>query len=70
MRKMCFKENLIELLKENKLSQQKIAYAIGVSQRAVSKWINGQAEPTAMNIFKLAIYFDVSADYLLGLTDS
>ena len=69
MREMCFKENLVELLKYHKVSQQKIATAIGVSQRAVSKWINGQAEPTATNIFKLAIYFDVSADYLLGLSD-
>jgi transcriptional regulator with XRE-family HTH domain len=69
MRKMCFRENLIELLNEQKVTQQKIATAIGVSQRAVSKWINGQAEPTATNIFKLAVYFGVSADYLLGFSD-
>ena len=66
---MTFKENLSEILKFHKLSQQKLANAIGVSQRAVSKWLNGQAEPTATNIFKIAIYLDVSADYLLGLSE-
>ncbi len=69
MDKMSFKENLIELIKINKISQQKIAIAISVSQRTVSKWINGQSEPTATNIYKLAKYFEVSSDYLLGLSD-
>ena len=69
MDKMNFKENLVELIKINKMPQQKIANAIGVSQRTVSKWINGQSEPTATNIFKLALYFGVSADFLLGLSE-
>lgn len=69
MQVMNFKENLQELIKINKYSQQKVAKAIGVSQRAVSKWLNGQAEPTATNIFKLALFFEVSADILLGLSE-
>ena len=69
MDKISFKENLIELIKIHNLPQRELASAIGVSQRAVSKWIIGQSEPTATNIFKICKFFDVSADYLLGLSD-
>ena len=66
---MEFGNRLRELLKENCVSQATLAKAIGVSQRAVSKWINNQAEPTESAIANCAKYFDVSADYLLGLKD-
>ncbi len=65
--KITFKENLKELLINSNLSQAKLAKEIDVSQRAVSKWLIGQAEPTATNIYKLALFFDVSSDFLLGL---
>ncbi len=68
-REMIFKENLKELLLQSNLSQAKLANEIGVSQRAVSKWLIGQAEPTATNLFKIAIFFDISLDFLLGLKD-
>lgn len=51
------------------VSQDTLAKAIGYSQRAVSKWLNGQAVPTADAVYKCATYFDVSSDYLLGLED-
>ena len=66
---MEFGNRLKELLKENHLSQAALATGIGVSQRAVSKWINNQSEPTESAIVNCAKYFDVSADYLLGLKD-
>ena len=69
MKKIYFKENLNELMKTHNLSQQQVANAIGVSQRAISKWLIGQSEPTATNLFKLCIYFDVSSDFLIGLSD-
>ena len=68
-REMIFKENLKELLLQSNLSQAKLAKEIGVSQRAVSKWLIGQTEPTATNLFKIALFFDVSLDFLLGLKD-
>lgn len=66
---MEFGNRLKELMTENGISQQTLADNIGFSQRAVSKWINHQAEPTESAIVKCAKYFGVSADYLLGLTD-
>lgn len=69
MKKMNFSAVLSELMLEHKTSQQAVANKIGVSQRAVSKWLRGETEPTATNIFNLALAFDVSADYLLGLSE-
>ncbi|MDE7453619.1 MAG: helix-turn-helix domain-containing protein [Clostridia bacterium] len=66
---MEFGNRLKELLKEKEISQQTLATAIGVSQRAVSKWINFQAEPTESSIVNCAKFFGVSADYILGLKD-
>lgn len=62
--------NLVcELRKEKGLSQKKLADAIGVSQAAIAKIEINRNEATSDTIRKLAKYFDVSADYLLGLED-
>ncbi len=64
---MKFGEIIKQLLQLNNLSQADLAKQIGFSQRAVSKWINCQAEPTATAIINCAKFFNVSAGYLLGL---
>lgn len=61
---------LKELLIINGISQSELAKKIGYTQRAVSKWINSQSEPTETAIRKCAEFFEVSADYLLGLEDN
>lgn len=66
---MEFGKRLSQLMKENKISQELLAKEIGYSQRAVSKWIIGQSEPSATAIVLCAKYFDVSTDYLLGIID-
>ena len=38
-----------------------------ISQSAIAKWELGKTEPTASAIITLAIYFDETTDYLLGL---
>ncbi len=50
-------------------SQQDIADKIGISRSVLSQYENNLVEPTAYVVKKIAIYFDVSADYLLGLED-
>ena len=54
---------------EANISQQTLATAIGYTQRAVSKWLNDEAEPTATAVVYCAKYFGVTTDYLLGLED-
>lgn len=60
---------LKRLMVETKTTQETLAQSINVSQRAVSKWVNLQSEPTETAIYNIAKYFNVSADYLLGLED-
>lgn len=64
-----FAERLFELRKEKGLSQAKLAKEIGVSFSVVCYWETDRAEPTALNLVKLADFFDISVDYLLGRED-
>ncbi len=61
-----FAKILKELRLEKKLTQQKLASEIGVSQKAIDYWERGVNEPKACYVVKLADFFDVSADFLLG----
>ena len=64
-----FIERLKELRLEKGLSLIQLAKETGISKSAISFWENGDRIPTALNIITLAKYFEVSADYLLGLVD-
>ena len=64
---MNFGITLKLLMQMHGITQSELANAIGVSQRAVSKWINMQSEPTETSIYNCAKFFNVSSDYLLGL---
>ena len=65
----AFSERLMELRKERGLSQATVAKDLGVSLGIVCYWETNKSDPTASNITKVARYFNVSADYLLGLSD-
>lgn len=60
---------LKELREENNLSQWDVANGIQTSQRNIGRWENGDVIPSADAVVKLADFFQVSADYLLGRTD-
>jgi len=58
-----------QLRKERRLSQTELAQEIFTTQDTISLWELGKSLPDAMSIIKLAKFFGVSADYLLGLED-
>lgn len=58
-------EVIKKLRQERNLSQQALAKAIGVSQKAVDFWEKSINEPKASYIVALADFFEVSCDYLL-----
>ena len=64
-----FAERLRELRLEKGVGQNKLASDLGLSNASISYWENEKQEPTASAIYKLALYFDVPTDYLLGLID-
>lgn len=59
-------ERIKELRKSKKMSQSELGKFIGVSQTTVTAWENGRAEPSSSYVAKLATFFNVSTDYLLG----
>jgi HTH-type transcriptional regulator, competence development regulator len=52
-----------------KTTQEEVAGRIGISRARYSHYENGRSEPDTETLNKLADYYDVSVDYLLGRTD-
>ena len=67
--KLTFGKNLKMLRKERNIGQNQLAKELNLSNASISFWENAKQEPTAYALFKIAQYFDVSIDYLLGLDD-
>ena len=59
-------QRIKDLMKNEKLTQMQLAAAIKVGQSSISDWLNATSEPSVENLWKLADFFDVSVDYLIG----
>lgn len=64
-----FPNRLESLRKEKKLSQQYMGDYLGVTRQAYGKYENGDSEPDIATINKLATFFGVTTDFLLGKTN-
>ena len=64
-----FPVRLRELMEQNKCTQADLAQATGRTRQTVSQYTTGMSEPGYDVLVKIALYFDVTTDYLLGLTD-
>lgn len=61
---------LKELRKEKGISQLKLAMDLAMNQNTISRYETGEREADYKTLIKIADYFDVSIDYLLGRTDN
>lgn len=66
---MGFKDRLVLLRKELGLTQEEFAEKIGYTRTAVSAWEIGRNEPSNSDTLKIADFFGVTTDFLLGKTD-
>ena len=55
---------------EKNVDQNTLAREIDVSNASISYWETGKQTPSAEVIYKMSIYFNVSADYILGLSEN
>lgn len=62
-------QRIAELMKEQNLTQTKLANALGMHQSNVSEWLSGKKEPSITSLWLLADYFNVDIDYLIGRKD-
>lgn len=60
---------LRELRRDNNLLQKELAKMLGTTQMNISKLENEERDLSTDMIIKICRLFDVSSDYLLGLTD-
>ena len=58
---------LAELRNSLSLTQDEVATSLGISNKTLSKWENGMSEPNLTMLSKLAEYYSVSTDYILGI---
>ncbi len=64
-----FAQRLRELRQEKGLSMKQLAKELGTTDAAISNWENEINEPKISYLRSIAMFFNVSADYLLGLED-
>lgn len=63
-------ERIVFLLKENNVEQKDLAQHLGINRQTITDWKNGKTKSYQKCIEKIAEFFNVSVDYLLGRTDS
>ncbi|MBE6712042.1 MAG: helix-turn-helix transcriptional regulator [Ruminococcaceae bacterium] len=59
-----------ELRKQKGISQLKLAMDLHTNQNTISRYETGKREPGIEELIRLAEYFEVSIDYLVGRTDN
>lgn len=57
---------LRQLRKREKINQSALADAIGMSQATIASWEKGTRKPDADTVSRLADYFGVTIDFLMG----
>ena len=64
-----FGERLKQLRTEKNIGQNQLSKDLGLSNASISYWETDKQLPTIEAVYKIAVYFDVSSDYLLGLKE-
>ena len=62
-------ERLAEVRKDHGDTQQSLADRLNVTKFTISNWEQEKSEPSHELLVKICRFYDVSADYLLGITD-
>ncbi len=64
-----FSQRLKDIRIDNNLSQRDLAKELCVSQASIARWENGLQTPNIEYLKAIAVYFNVTTDFLVGLED-
>lgn len=64
-----FNIRLKQALKDSNKKQCDLAAHLNIKEATVSQYLSGKAFPTLSKFYRICLFLDVSADYLLGLSD-
>lgn len=65
----AFRKRFRQLVAESNQTQVEIAKGTGINKKLINRYLQGEIIPYTMNVCGICEYFQVSADWLLGLTD-
>lgn len=66
MTRCAFPENLKQMRERRRMSRTALSECCGLSKNIISRYERGEREPSASSLIKIADFFEVSTDYLLG----
>lgn len=66
---MYWTKRIRDLREDHDLSKKELANQLGISERTLSRYEARTSEPTIGVIIKLALMFNISADYICGITE-
>lgn len=66
---MDFTKRFNEILKSSGKTQAEIARALNVTKQCVNDYKTGKTLPSLNTLYELCVYLEVSADYILGLSE-
>lgn len=69
MIKDIISKRLNKLLSENNIRQRELAEKTGITEVSISRYANGERTPTVGNLVKIAKVFNVSTDYIVGISN-
>ena len=64
--KQIIAKNLANLRKNKKITQTELAEQFGYSDKAISKWENGDTLPDIQTLYQLCEFYNVSLDFLVS----
>lgn len=65
--KNIYSDKIKEIRIKNNLNKKEIAEKLGISARTYAKYENGESKIPIKILIKLCLYYNISADYILGL---
>lgn len=66
---MFWNKRIKDLREDNDLTRAQLAKKLDISERTLSRYENGEYEPTIGILIKLSLMFNVSIDYTAGIKD-
>ncbi len=64
-----FETRLRDLRNQKKLTQKELAKKLNTTDDSIFSWEKGRSQPSIEAIRQICMFFDVTADYLIGLED-
>lgn len=67
--RQCVRKKLIECRKEYKLTQTQVGEIVGKKKTTVASWEQGQTVPDIETLYRLAVYYKKTLDFMFGEKD-